>query len=191
MEKTPFEIQSNSPVQLSNPIVQSNCPVQLSSPIVQSNCPVQLSSPIVQSSPVQSMFCTMPSWHHSFSSNGSVSCRHWASALRFVERTWQPGLQTLMMALVSTSVQKAFGTALRTHFFMWGCFTPTRLLTVRTTSCPSTRDMNKQRSESMDHESGTSNVVYSPLSTIINWWNGNEATTFYKRLADMIARKRK
>ena len=59
MEKTPLEIQSNSPVQLSSPIVQSspvqsNCPVQLSSPIVQSNCPVQLSSP------VQSMFCTMP-----------------------------------------------------------------------------------------------------------------------------------
>ena len=38
---------------------QSNSPVQLSSPIVQSNCPVQLSSPTVQSSPVH-MFCTMP-----------------------------------------------------------------------------------------------------------------------------------
>ena len=37
MEKIPFEIQSNSPVQLSSPIVQSNCPVQLSSPIVQSS----------------------------------------------------------------------------------------------------------------------------------------------------------
>ena len=45
MEKIPFEIQSNSPVQLSSPIVQSNCPVQLSSPTVQSNCPVQ-SSPV-------------------------------------------------------------------------------------------------------------------------------------------------
>ena len=37
MEKIPFEIQSNSPVQLSSPIVQSNCPVQLSSPTVQSS----------------------------------------------------------------------------------------------------------------------------------------------------------
>ena len=37
MEKIPFEIQSNSPVQLSSAIVQSNCPVQLSSPTVQSS----------------------------------------------------------------------------------------------------------------------------------------------------------
>ena len=35
---------------------QSNSPVQLSSPIVQSNCPVQLSSPTVQSSPVHVLY---------------------------------------------------------------------------------------------------------------------------------------
>ena len=50
--------------------------------------------------------------------------------------------------------------------------------------------MNKQRSESMDNESGTSNVVYLPLSYYSTSRMGKETTQFYKRLADMIARKR-
>lgn len=80
-------------------------------------------------------------------------------------------------------------TALRTHSLMWGCFTPT----VQTTSCLYRRHAQAKKREYRQRIRDVECMwCTSPLSYYHEQvgWETSEATTFYKRLAGMIARKK-
>ena len=100
-------------------------------------------------------------------------------------------LPTLKIMLVLIFVQGGFGTLHRMHFLMYGFSTQTHpVIVLPVVSSAYRRHEQAKKREYGQRVRDVEHGVFTPLVLSTTGGMGKEATTFYKRLADMIAQKR-